>query len=169
MLAEYLDRRFVVQMHVKPYETNLDIIRRFSLSVVYLWRNLGDVIVSFDDHIRMEDHRNPIAYIHDLDRYLALPAQQRYRYLIQHAVPWCISFYLSRRNPVSALHVVRSSYEGMVANPYTFFTNIIEAFGSDPEPKHLRTILASKLDNTRFNHGTVGRSLPHCQTETRPF
>jgi hypothetical protein len=109
-LEQYLDRNLVVQMHVKPYEPNIESIVRHSFSVVYLWRNLGDVIVSFDDHICNEDHRNPVCYVDDRERYSAMPRQHRYRYLIQHATPWYVGFCLCWRRAASRVPVVVSHH-----------------------------------------------------------
>jgi hypothetical protein len=95
MVAPHLDRGLVLQMHLKPHVPNLDLLRNLGFQVVWVWRNLGDVIVSFDDHIRNEDYRNPVCYVHDRDRYLAMPAERRYNYLIDHAIPWYIGFWLS--------------------------------------------------------------------------
>lgn len=126
LIQERLDRPFVTQMHIRPHVPNMDLIRRFGLSVVYVWRNLGDVIVSFDDHVRLEDNRNPVCYIDDRARYLALPQQHRYRYLILNAIPWYIAFYLSWRRALPTVAGIKTSYEDMIAQPQAFFTRIIE-------------------------------------------
>lgn len=107
MPAPYLHRPFVAQMHLRAHQPNLDIVRAMSISVVCLWRNLGDVRLSFDDHIGLEDHRSPVGYIHDPSRYLALPSDHRH-YVIEHALPWYIAFYGSWRDSDSQLRLRRS-------------------------------------------------------------
>ena len=166
-IEEFLDRPFVTQMHVRPHVSNIDAIRRYGLSVVYIWRNLGDVIVSFDDHIRLDDHRNPVCYIDDRDRYLALPQQHRYRYLIRNAVPWYIAFYLSWRRALPTVAGIKTSYEDMVAEPRAFFTRIIEGLGEEIEPERLGSILQLKHSDTRFNRGVVGRSVDLLSEENK--
>lgn len=158
MLRPYLDRPFVAQMHLRPHPPNIDVIRSLSMSVIYLWRNLGDVTVSFDDHVGRDDCRNPVGYIHHRHRYLALPLQHRYKYLIEHALSWYIAFYLSWRD-CAEVPVVRSRYEEMVGDPYAFFSRIIAALGAEVDSQRLRALLRTKPDNTRFNRGTVGRSV----------
>jgi hypothetical protein len=158
LLEPYLDRGFVIQMHLRPHVPNVAIIRRHELSLVYVWRNLGDVIVSFDDHVRNEDHRNPVCYIHDRDRYLAMPTQARYFYLIQHAVPWYIGFYLSWRAIRPELPFVETHYEDLANDPFAYFTAVVQALGHQPDEDRLRGILAARPPGTRFNKGVNGRS-----------
>jgi hypothetical protein len=158
LLAPSLDRGFVLQLHIKPHVPNVEIIRKYGIAVVSVWRNLGDVIVSFDDHIRNEDHRNPVCYVHDRDRYLSMPRQSRYRYLIEHALPWYIGFYLSWRAASPELSVVGTHYEQLASDPYGYFAGVIRGLGDEPEEPRLREVLASRPAGTRFNKGVNGRS-----------
>jgi hypothetical protein len=159
LLSPYLDRSFVLQFHLKPHVPNVEIIRKLGLSTVYVWRNLGDVIVSFDDHIRNEDHRNPVCYIEDRSRYLALPVQRRYEYLIRHAVPWYIGFYLSWRSARQSIPVLETRYEKLAADPFAYFAGVIRALGCEPDEPRLRALIASSPPGTRFNKGVNGRSV----------
>lgn len=166
-IEAFLDRPFVTQMHVRPHVSNIDAIRRYGLSVVYIWRNLGDVIVSFDDHIRLDDHRNPVCYVDDRDRYLALPQQHRYRYLIQNGIPWYIAFYLSWRRALPTMGAIKASYEEMVSQPRAFFARIIEGLGRELERERLSSILQLKHTDTRLNRGVVGRSVELLSDENK--
>ncbi|MGB7762417.1 MAG: hypothetical protein WBL61_21460 [Bryobacteraceae bacterium] len=166
-IEEFLDRPFVTQMHVRPHVSNIDAIRRYGLAVVYIWRNLGDVIVSFDDHIRLDDHRNPVCYVDDRDRYLALPQQHRYRYLIQHGISWYIAFYLSWRRALPEIGAIQTSYERMVAQPQAFFARIIQDLGREVEAERLSSILGLKHTDTRLNRGVVGRSVELLSKENK--
>lgn len=157
-LEPYLGGNLVIQMDVKPHEPNLELMARHSVSVVCLWRNLGDVMVSLDEHIRHEDHRNPVCHIEDRERYLAMPPQHRYRYLIQHATPWYVSFYLSWRRAASGVPVTVAHYEDLVGDSFAFFARIIRALGKRVSESRLRSILAARLPETRLNVGRVGRS-----------
>jgi hypothetical protein len=157
-LAPFLDRGFVLQLHVRPHVPNLEIIRKHALAVVWVWRNLGDVVVSFDDHIRNEDHRNPVCYVHHRDRYLEMPLQERYRYLILHAVPWYLAFYLSWRETGRTLPLVETHYEQLAADPYGYFAGVIRGLGDEPDEARLRELVASRPAGTRFNKGVNGRS-----------
>jgi hypothetical protein len=157
-LEAYRSRSVAVQMHIRPYEPNVDAIRQWGFQVVYLWRNLGDVIISLDDHIRIEDHRNPVCYIDDRESYLHLPVQHRYRYLIRHAIPWYVAFYLSWRRHLDGVSLIRASYENLVADRDLFFATIINSMGEELDVVKLKSSLAASTGNTRFNQGLVGRS-----------
>jgi hypothetical protein len=166
-IEQYLDRPFVTQMHVRPHVSNIEAIQRYGLSVVYIWRNLGDVIVSFDDHIRLDDHRNPVCYVNDRDRYLALPQQHRYRYLIQNGVPWYVAYYLSWRQALPVVGAIKTSYEDMVAQPHAFFARIIQGLGREFDAERLSSILHLKHTDTRLNRGVVGRSVELLSEENK--
>jgi len=159
LLASCLDRDIVLQMHVRPHVPNLEIIRKLGIEVVYVWRNLGDVLVSFDDHLRKEDYRNPVCYVHDQRQYLAMPLQRRYRYLIEHAIPWYVSFYLSWRKGREGLPFVETHYEDLVSDPYGYFSRLLVGLGRPVDEDRLRSILASKIPDTRFNKGVNHRSI----------
>ncbi|HVX66562.1 MAG TPA: hypothetical protein VHA11_08170 [Bryobacteraceae bacterium] len=172
-LAPFLDRSFVLQLHLRPHVSNLEIIRRHALAVVWVWRNLGDVIVSFDDHIRNEDHRNPVCYVHNRDRYLEMPVQERYRYLIVYAVPWYLAFYLSWRDMARNWQetapgpLIETHYEQLAADPYGYFTTVIRGLGDEPDQGRLRELVAARPAGTRFNKGVNGRAREMLSPENR--
>ncbi len=157
-LEPYLDRDFVIQMHLRPHVPNVEIIRKQRICVVYVWRNLGDVIVSFDDHLCNEDHRNPVCYVHDRDRYMGMPVQARYAYLIEHAIPWYIGFYLSWRAIRPELPFVETHYEDLARDPFAYFSSVIAALGHPLDEARLRNLLAARPPATRFNKGVNSRS-----------
>lgn len=159
LLASCLDRDIVLQMHVRPHVPNLEIIRKLGFEVVYVWRNLGDALVSFDDHIRKEDYRNPVCYVHDQRRYLAMSVQRRYRYLIEHAIPWYISFYLSWRKGREDLAFVETRYEDLASDPYGYFSRLLAGLGRPVDENRLRSILSAGISETRFNKGVNHRSI----------
>jgi hypothetical protein len=158
MVAPHLDRGLVLQMHLKPHVPNLDLLRNLGFQVVWVWRNLGDVIVSFDDHIRNEDYRNPVCYVHDRDRYLAMPAERRYNYLIDHAIPWYIGFWLSWQRARTELPFVETHYETLAEDPFSYFAPAIQGLGHKLDEERLRGILSRQIPGTRFNKGVNGRS-----------
>lgn len=167
LLAPYLGGGFALQMHLLPHMPNLELIRKHGIAVVRVWRNLGDVLVSFDDHIRNEDHRNPVCYVHDRDRYLAMPLQRRYRYLIDHAVPWYIGFWLSWRQVRSSLPVAEAHYEDLARDPSGCLSRMVEGLGEVPDGKRLDAILACGISGTRFNRGVNGRSVALLSAENK--
>jgi hypothetical protein len=164
---ERLTGSYVIQMHIKPYTPHLELFLEQGVRVFWLRRNLGDTIVSFDDHVAKESHENPVAYIHDRDAYLAMEPQARYRYLIRHAIPWYIGFHLMWRSGSPGLPVVPGRYEEMVDDPFRFFSGLIAGAGLPLDGERLRSVLAQDMPQTRFNRGINGRSASLFSEETK--
>jgi hypothetical protein len=167
LIEPHLDHGFVLQLHVKPHVSNLELIRRLGIQVVWVWRNLGDVIVSFDDHIRNEDYRNPVCYVHDRDRYLAMPVQRRYRYLIDHAIPWYIGFWLGWQRVRAELPFVETHYEALAEDAFSYFAPAIQGLGHDVDEERMRGILSRQIPGTRFNKGVNNRSATLLSAENK--
>ena len=55
--------RFVLHLHIKPYSPHLQLIEQRRMKVVFLWRNLGDTILSLDDHI-LKEHWEDLCRLH---------------------------------------------------------------------------------------------------------
>jgi hypothetical protein len=157
-------QRFILQIHLLPHAMNLEALARLKPATIFLWRNLADVLVSCDDHIRNESHRFPTFYVHDRDNYLRLPDQERYGFLIRFALPFYLAFYLSWR----ARAVRFRTYEAMVADQQHFFADIItEITGAPADPDRLTGVLDTIPGSTRFNAGVVGRSAEQFSEETK--
>jgi len=164
LVSQLAGKSWVLQMHLRPYHPNLEHLSMLGASTLVLWRNIGDVIVSFDDHIHRESHINPIGYIHDAGAYLQMDDQLRYRYLIRHAVPWYIAFYLQWRAAGIACF---ERYEWMARCPQEFFSNIIRRLADCVDEDALSSILLEPALNTRFNKGVVGRSAELFSEDTK--
>lgn len=149
---------FVLQMHIKPYPPHLKLVENYGVKVVYHWRNLGDVLISFDDHNSIYHWENPVCYIDNGVQYFNLSRQDRYRFLIHHAIPWYVAFYLSWRKLGNPGWLVRSHYESMVADPFAHFSSIISGFDEELDSERLKSAISTSPDGTRLNVGKVGRS-----------
>lgn len=155
-LLQVRARSFAVNFHLRPHHHNLVACRDASITLTVLWRNLADMIVSFDDHTRKYGAHNPIFYV-DRDAFIALPQQRRYRYLIDSIVPWNLGFYLSwKRMAGIALH----PYELMIENRHAYFTTVLWMMGIPLDEAWLTQVLESSSDGSgaRLNVGIVGRS-----------
>lgn len=153
LLEQLRGKTFALNLHLRPYPHNLDALARERISVVCLWRNLGDVVISFDDHIRRESELNPIFFVADRERYLAMSSEARYNHLIDSIVPWNLGFYLAWRRQSVPLF----PYEELVRSSETLFERALHwlapavgssSYGSAVPPS----------DDTRLNVGVVGRS-----------
>ncbi len=163
MLASLSDRSYVLQMHLRPHPPNLALLERFGVALLLQWRNLGDALISFDDHVRQFSEFQPVCYIHDRGAYLALGDQERYAFLIRNALPWYLAFYLSWRR----LHARFGSYERMVADPAAYFREALTELGVPVDETRLAGALALRAESDRFNVGRVGRSAERFAPETK--
>jgi hypothetical protein len=158
------NQRFVLQLHLLPRLVNMLALVRLRPATIFLWRNLGDALVSYDDHIRNESHYFPTFYVHDRENYLRMPEQERYRYLVRYAVPWYLMFYLGWRER----GVTFRRYEEMVADPIAFFRAMIAEIRPGPlDEERLAHIIGQPRADTRFNAGVVGRSAERFSDETK--
>jgi hypothetical protein len=146
-------------MHARAHGPNLAAIRQLGLKVIYLWRNLGDTIVSLDDHILKEGCQNPVCFIDNIADYAALDVDARHRYLIRHGIPWYLTFHLLWRQVGEPEWLVRATFEEMIADRFAMFSRIMSALDLEYEPVQLNSILFEKTSTSRFNVGRVGRSM----------
>jgi hypothetical protein len=154
-----LGPRFVLHLHIKPYPPHLALIERHRIKVVNLWRNLGDTILSLDDHILREHWATSAVYIDNDPDYRILPREERHKFLIQYGLPWYISFYLAWRALRNPEWLIRCKYEEMVRNKFAFFSRIIRALGRECDDERLRHVLETDVHDKRFNVGIAGRSI----------
>jgi SAM-dependent methyltransferase len=163
-LAQFARESFVLQLHMKPYDLYLALMREHGVSLLLQWRNLGDMIVSLDEHLAEFGVDQPLCYIHDGQGFLALPPHVRYDYLIRHALDWYLWFYLAWRRRGATFGV----YERMVEDPASYFTEAIARLGKPVDADRLAGILADPPTGfTRLNVGTTGRSAELFSEENR--
>lgn len=163
LVVQLRERTFALNMHLLPHAPNLRALLEQQIDVVCLWRNLGDVVISFDDHVRRESHANPVFFIADRERYLALPDQQRYRYVIDNMVPWNIGFYLAWRREGATFH----DYSRLASDPLGFFAGVLEQLGVENDEARIAGLLERRREHFRFNVGLQGRSATLLGEENR--
>lgn len=153
---------FSINLHLQPHRSNVEAMEREAIVPVVLWRNLADVIVSFDDHVRLESHVNPVFYLADRDAYLRLPESERYAYLIDAIVPWNLGFYLAWRRRRAVLH----PYEALAQAPAAFAADVLAELGVTAERGRLDELLPLRA-GVRFNVGRAGRAAERFSAENR--
>ena len=164
MMQELGDNPYVLQHHAFPREQNLRHIRERRIATVISWRNLADSLISWDDHIRTEGPANPFMYVGDRDSYLAMEDQARYQFLIRHAAPWYLAFYLAWRAEEAP---VLMHYEALANDPMSYFRYLIERVSGGVDQERLRTVLGARLENSRYNKGVNGRAAALMSAATR--
>lgn len=147
-------RPFVISLHMRPHASNLSSLTADDIRVSLLWRNLGDVIASFDDHVPRYGAHNPMFFV-DHDGFIGLPRQERYRHAIDGLIPWNLGFYLHW----SCLPgLVFNPYEYMVQQREPFFQQVLSQLGIAVDLDWLAHVLASPVEGARLNVGRSGRS-----------
>jgi hypothetical protein len=150
---------FVLQLHSKPYVPFIRWLAEADVHVIFLWRNIADALVSLDEHIRFEDHRIPACYIHNRTTYSALSSEERYAFLIQHAVSWYIQLHLMWKQAQALRPLVTGHYEHLLSCPSQFFERLVSRLATTVDRNRLTALNAQKLENIRFNQGLSGRSV----------
>jgi hypothetical protein len=160
-------RAFCMNFHMLPTRFNLLACKRENIVVVGVWRNLGDMLVSLDDHFfREELIHGPAGFpVVNPDTYLRMEETARHRFLIDAVLPWYLGFYLRWRRTGLILH----AYEAMVADPFAYFARILQqTFRHEAVSDRLAALLAQPAGNAdRFNVGRVGRSAERLAEDNR--
>ncbi len=146
---------FSFNLHMEATYDNLRAASDEEILLIGTWRNLGDLMVSLDDHyFREPDAAGTIAFVRDWARYRTLDRQARYAYLIEYLVPWYVNFYLRWRS-VNLLFAV---YEQMLLDPVGFFSEVVQLSGL-LDLDRLRHLLDTETGvGQRRNIGVAGRS-----------
>ncbi|MDB5092783.1 MAG: hypothetical protein JWO85_884 [Candidatus Eremiobacteraeota bacterium] len=149
-------RPFCLNFHMLPHVGNIVAFNQDRIGFVGLWRNLGDMIVSYDDHQFREPGPSQPFFLLDPAKYMAMEPEARVRFMIDTVTPWYLSFYLRWRAANGTLR----PYERMVEDQRTFFAEMmIEDFVHPPIMDRLDQVLAVPAGpGERFNAGRVGRS-----------
>jgi hypothetical protein len=156
MVAVLRGRGFCFNYHMWPHESNMDVVAAEGIALLGLWRNLGDMLISWDDHLVTDNQGGITFFVMDRERFKALPPNARYTFLIDTVIPWYIGFYLRWHQVGLALH----PYEQMLLDQRGFFVELIAPLLTHPP---LDDVLDAALGGPahggdRFNVGRAGRS-----------
>lgn len=153
---------FLVQAHLRPSTPNMTYIEQNNLSVVCLWRNLADVVVSLVDHVRQESHAFPVYCIPDRNRFLAQSLPEQHAEVIRGAIPWYTSFYELWKTRLARIGGAWGSYEEMEKDATSFFVSLIRSItpvDAPDLPRLARVLESVDARLTRKNVGVSGRSI----------
>ena len=152
------DRVTVSQVHLVATGANLRILKNFRIPAVILLRNLFDIVVSLRDHMKVNEFFSSILIP---NRYLSLSESDKVDYIIDTAVPWMVTFYVSwvqalERGDIKSEFVF---YEDMISGPVPFFQKSCQCLGVTTSAADIRAALdqVEKSATTRFNVGKAGR------------
>jgi hypothetical protein len=154
------DRVTVSQVHLVATGANLRILKHFKIPAVILLRNLFDVVVSMRDHMNGNEYFSSILIP---NRYSSLNESDKIDYIIDTAVPWMVTFYVSwvqalERGDVRTEFVF---YEDMIGDPVPFFQKSCQCLGISTSAADIEAALdrVEKSATTRFNVGKSGRGV----------
>ena len=157
-------RAYVVHMHMFPNALNLRAIAEESIVPIVLWRNLGDAILSSDEHFR---RLHEIAPDEESEKYFAMEPQARYQFLIRFRLAEYISFYLGWRRAGAPIF----RFEEMVANESAFFERIVARVDGNVDAERLQAARVEAGSETtqrqNRNVGRIGRSVELFSEETK--
>lgn len=156
MIMAVRGQPFCFNFHMLPHVSNLEIAAQERIMIVGQWRNLGDMLVSLDDHILADQSPGAQVFILDLDRFKRLAPDARMTFLIDTIVPWYLNFYLRWRNVNLTLH----PYEQMLLDRRDYFRGLIAPLLSHPplEERLDEALGGEPRPMDRFNVGRRGRS-----------
>ena len=147
------NKRFAINLHILPHTSNLAAAAAESITLIPLWRNLADMVVSYEDHIPRYGAHNPIFYAPE--NLMEIDQHARHRYLIDGLVPWNLGFYLRWRD----LGACFQSYETLAVDPHGYLRYLLWRLGvAYTHDDVLRALQRDDRDSSRFNSGTIGRS-----------
>ena len=152
------DRVTVSQVHLVATGANLRILKNFRIPAVILLRNLFDIVVSLRDHMEVNEFFSSILIP---NRYVSLSPGDKVDYVIDTAVPWMVTFYVSwvqalERGDIETEFVF---YEDMIRDPVSFFQKSCQCLGVSPAAADVSAAIGrvEKSPQTRFNVGKAGR------------
>lgn len=157
LLHDVRGRSFCFNFHMLPHPSNLIAAHEEAISTVVLWRNIADMLVSFDDHqFGEEAGSNAQFFVMDIEHYRRLEPDARYAFLIDTIVPWYIQFYARWRNCDEVLH----PYEHLLEDRRGYFSDVlVELLGRPPDEERLAAVLETAPGTvSRFNVGRAGRA-----------
>lgn len=151
-LAKWHNCNTVSARHVCHSAFTESLVRAFGIRVIFLVRDLRDVLASLDDHLFRESIEMPMGYM-DED-YKGWDQPKRLDMMVDLVAPWAIRHYISwikaGYTPVA--------YERLQADPNAVFRMLVNKLGlrfSDNDC--LQAIERAHLLPSRFNKGKVGR------------
>lgn len=156
-----LRQNIVVQHHCRASEHSIGLINKYKIKVVVLTRSLMDVALSVGDHWDQESVVGPTAYLNEkmlgrLDR----SRVSRLQFIVQHVLPWYVSFYLSW---IECCNEVRDgcvfvAYDSFFSDKSSGIKEILQFAGDSRDDGQVAAIVSSQ-DETRLNKGVPGRGV----------
>jgi hypothetical protein len=156
MIATLRNRGFCFNFHMLPHVSNMEVVAEERIALLGLWRNIGDMVVSWDDHVVGDNQGGVNFFVLDQERFKALPSSARFTFIIDTIVPWYLNFYLRWHKA----NLTLNPYEQMLLDRKEFFREMLAPLLIHPPlEKQLDGALGGgPRSGDRFNVGRQGRS-----------
>lgn len=167
-LLRYARRNTVTQQHCRATQPNVALLQAFGIRPVILVRNIHDIVVSLTDFYDHGAVYNSFLFGH----WELLSPSGRIDAVIDHIVPWYLSFYASwvetcERKQLDALFV---TYEDMIADkPGTIsaVARFLDIAKSDADCAIAVARAEGETGATRKNQGVSGRGASRLTDEQK--
>ncbi len=162
-LIDLYGSRTVSQIHLRATEPNLALIRQFDIHPVVLVRDLFDTVISWHDHMHNESTVGCMLYA--TDRFFELGPEEKYDMIIDLAVPWYISFYVSWAEAEAGGQVkpLWLDYKEVTGDTRETIKRIVDFAGIRCSEADIDACIPEKKSNSadtvRLNKGVAGRGL----------
>jgi len=143
---------YVSQLHLRPSKLSQELLAGFRVKVVFLYRNIWDVMASLRDHMHTHSTDWSMALIEPSFR--GWDADRQYEFLARAMMPWFIDFYVSWSQEPDRLAV---SYEELMADPEGTVARIAAWAGIVASSAEIGLALGETGRSATFNKGGSGR------------
>jgi len=143
---------YASQLHVRPSKLTQELLAAFGVKVVFLYRNIWDVMASLRDHMHTHSLDWSMARIEPSFR--DWDEGRQYEFLARAMMPWFIDFYVSWSLERDRLAV---SYEELMTEPAAVIGRIAGWAGIGASGEEIGHALAATGHSATFNKGGSGR------------
>ncbi len=152
----------VTHQHTRATDPNIRILRKHKIKPTILVRNIFDTIVSMRDHIMIETHKWPMAYITPT-LFQDFTKREQYDFIIDMIIPWYFNFYTSWITNMAKIDCLVIKHEDMIADPQKTIRNVLEfnditvKMDDSNISRVIKGVIGSGKDKSRLNKGIAGR------------
>jgi tetratricopeptide (TPR) repeat protein len=151
-LVNHQGLSYVSQLHLRPSKQTQELLAGFQVKVVFLYRNIWDVMASLRDHMHTHSMDWSMARIEPSFR--GWDEGRQYEFLARAMMPWFIDFYVSWSLEPDRLAV---SYEELMADPHATVARIAAWSGIEASQPEIGQALGDTGRAATFNKGGSGR------------
>ncbi len=149
---------YVCHSHLRCYRTLPHLLARFNIKTLLLVRNIYDCVVSLKEHI--DGCNGHIAHLARVpDTFEEMSDEEKYGFVIDHIVPWYVSFYVSWQDYLAKEMVLASwiTYEELIADSVSSVLRSLQEINIHCQRAELDNIVR-QIDQHREQNVNVGRS-----------